>query len=75
MNEMTSDQMDDYLPQLVEAVKHETWTASPLARLLIERSLASPRLAHSLYWLITQALPSTGHTPQVGENKIHVGYR
>ena len=47
----------------MEAVKHETWAASPLAFLLIQSSLASPRLAHNLYWLLTQALP--GVSPQV----------
>ena len=59
----SSDQLLDFLPQLVEAVKHETWSASPLSRLLIQRSLSCPRLCHSLYWLLTQALP--GVSPQV----------
>ena len=59
---MSSDELLDYLPQLLEALKHETFSTSPLARLLIQRSLASPRVAHSLYWLLTQALP--GDTPQ-----------
>jgi len=60
---LASDELVDYLPQLVEAVKHETWSASPLSRLLIDRSLSSPRMAHSLYWLLTQALP--GISPQL----------
>ena len=63
LSSLQSDQLLDFLPQLVEAVKHETWAASPLAFLLIQSSLASPRLAHNLYWLLTQALP--GVSPQV----------
>jgi len=63
LSSLPSDELVDYLPQLVEAVKHETWSASPLSRLLIHRSLTSPRMAHSLYWLLTQALP--GISPQV----------
>ena len=31
--------------------------ASPLAKLLLERALKSPMMAHSLYWLLTQSLP------------------
>eukprot|EP00092_Neocalanus_flemingeri_P001614 GFUD01001721.1.p1 GENE.GFUD01001721.1~~GFUD01001721.1.p1 ORF type:complete len:1837 (+),score=416.06 GFUD01001721.1:479-5989(+) len=62
LSSLPSDELVDYLPQLVEAVKHETWSASALSKLLINRSLTSPRMAHSLYWLLTQALP--GISPQ-----------
>jgi phosphatidylinositol-4-phosphate 3-kinase len=55
--------MIDYLPQLLEALKHETWTVSPLAKLLLQRAMTSPRVAHCFYWLLTQSLP--GMTPQV----------
>lgn len=63
IQELSSDELVDYLPQLVQALKHETYEASPLARLLLERGLTSPRVAHHLYWLLTQALP--GPSPQV----------
>ena len=58
-----SDELVDYLPQLVQALKHETYEASALARFLLERALTSPRVAHHLYWLLTQVLP--GQSPQV----------
>lgn len=58
------DELVDYLPQLVQALKHETWEASSLAHFLLERALSSPGVAHHLYWLLTQALP--GPCPQVG---------
>ena len=64
LSSLQPDSLLDFLPQLVEAVKHETWAASPLASLLIESSLTSPRVGHNLYWLLTQALP--GVSPQVG---------
>lgn len=60
---VSNDDFVDYLPQLLEALKHETWAASPLAKLMLERSLQSARVAHSLYWLLAQSLP--GQTPQV----------
>ncbi|KAG8329500.1 Phosphatidylinositol 4-phosphate 3-kinase C2 domain-containing subunit alpha [Homalodisca vitripennis] len=63
IQDLSSDELVDYLPQLVQALKHETYEASPLARLLLERALTSPRVAHHLYWLLTQALP--GPSPQV----------
>ncbi|RZF38830.1 hypothetical protein LSTR_LSTR000533 [Laodelphax striatellus] len=62
VRELSSDELCDYLPQLVQALKHETYETSSLAQFLLERALTSPRVAHHLYWLLTQALP--GECPQ-----------
>ncbi|XP_015511181.1 phosphatidylinositol 4-phosphate 3-kinase C2 domain-containing subunit beta isoform X2 [Neodiprion lecontei] len=62
IRDLTSDELIDYLPQLLQALKHETYEASPLARFLLERSLLSPRVAHHIYWLLNQSLP--GQSPQ-----------
>ncbi|XP_034937046.1 phosphatidylinositol 4-phosphate 3-kinase C2 domain-containing subunit beta isoform X1 [Chelonus insularis] len=62
IRELSNDELIDYLPQLLQALKHETYEASPLAKFLIERALLSPRVAHHVYWLLTQALP--GQSPQ-----------
>ena len=70
LSQVSSDDLVDYLPQLLEALKHETWSASPLAKLMLERSLESPRLAHSLYWLLAQSLP--GNTPQVNTDSTKI---
>ncbi|PSN54649.1 hypothetical protein C0J52_01070 [Blattella germanica] len=81
MRSLGSDELVDYLPQLVQALKHETWEASALAHFLLERALTSPRVAHHLYWLLAQALP--GEFPQnsseptaeddvsIGESRYH----
>lgn len=65
LDQLTSDELVDFLPQLVQALKHETYETSPLARFLLNRSLKSPRVAHTLYWLLTQNLP--GQFPQVSK--------
>lgn len=58
-----SDELVDYLPQLVVALRHETYENSPLAYFLLDRSLTSPRVAHHLFWLLSHNLPGT--IPQV----------
>lgn len=63
IRELSSDELVDYLPQLLQAMKHETYETSPLARFLLERALLSPKVAHHIYWLLNQTLP--GQSPQV----------
>lgn len=49
-----SDELCDHLPQLVQALRFETWEDSPVAWFLLERSLTSVRVAHQMYWLLRQ---------------------
>lgn len=60
---LSNDQLIDFLPQLVQAVKHETYDNSPLCEFLLMKALSSPTIAHKLYWLLIQPLP--GNSPQV----------
>lgn len=62
IRKISSDELVDYLPQLVQALKHETYETSPLVAFLLERSLGSSRIAHHLYWLLIHTLP--GECPQ-----------
>ncbi|XP_064214165.1 phosphatidylinositol 4-phosphate 3-kinase C2 domain-containing subunit alpha isoform X1 [Tribolium castaneum] len=62
INGLTNDQLVDYLPQLVVALRHEIYENSPLAQFLLDRSLRAPRLAHHLFWLLSHTLP--GSNPQ-----------
>ncbi|XP_074032269.1 phosphatidylinositol-4-phosphate 3-kinase catalytic subunit Pi3K68D [Leptinotarsa decemlineata] len=59
---LKNDELIDYLPQLVVALRHETYENSPLAQFLLERALRSPRFAHYLFWLLCHSLP--GDSPQ-----------
>ncbi|XP_077994374.1 phosphatidylinositol 4-phosphate 3-kinase C2 domain-containing subunit beta-like [Glandiceps talaboti] len=47
---LADDELCDYLPQLVQALKYENYHDSALARFLLERALTSVRIAHFLYW-------------------------
>uniref|UniRef100_A0A8D8S4J0 Phosphatidylinositol 4-phosphate 3-kinase C2 domain-containing subunit alpha n=1 Tax=Cacopsylla melanoneura TaxID=428564 RepID=A0A8D8S4J0_9HEMI len=77
IQKIASDELVDYLAQLVQALKSETYETNALAQFLLERALLSPRVAHHLYWLLIQTLP--GHSPQnsavddvsIGEARSH----
>lgn len=49
---LPDDELYDYLPQLVQALRFEKCVDCPLFWLLIERALKSVRIANSLYWQI-----------------------
>jgi len=62
ISKMSHDELVDYLPQLLQALKHDCYEASALSCFLLGRSMDSPRIAHYLYWLLVQNLP--GESPQ-----------
>ncbi|NXK07037.1 P3C2G kinase, partial [Herpetotheres cachinnans] len=60
LENMSNDELLEYLPQLVQVVKFEWSLESPLVKLLLNRSLQSIQVAHQLYWLLKNA-----------ENEVH----
>ncbi|XP_066255577.1 phosphatidylinositol 4-phosphate 3-kinase C2 domain-containing subunit alpha isoform X2 [Euwallacea similis] len=62
MVQFSSDELVDYLPQLIVALRHETYENSALAEFILHRALRSPRFAHYLFWLLSHNLP--GSIPQ-----------
>ncbi|NXM29317.1 P3C2G kinase, partial [Oxyruncus cristatus] len=50
MENMSNDELLEYLPQLVQVLKFEWSLESPLVKLLLNRSLQSIQVAHQLYW-------------------------
>ncbi|XP_069754328.1 phosphatidylinositol 4-phosphate 3-kinase C2 domain-containing subunit alpha isoform X2 [Narcine bancroftii] len=59
---MTNDELVDYLPQFVEAIKHECHLDNALVKFLLSRALGNVCVAHHLYWLLNDAL----HDPYFG---------
>lgn len=48
--EMNDWELLDFLPQLTQALKYETYHESALCRNLLERAMRNPRLMHHLFW-------------------------
>ncbi|KAM5172865.1 phosphatidylinositol 3-kinase C2 domain-containing subunit gamma [Mantella aurantiaca] len=55
IGKMSDDELLEFLPQLVQAVKFDWCLDSALVKLLLQRSLQSVQIAHRLFWLLTDA--------------------
>lgn len=61
LEEMGDDKLMNYLLQLVQVLKYETYLDCPLARFLLKRALRSQRIGHFFFWY----LKSEMHLPDV----------
>ncbi|XP_022781034.1 phosphatidylinositol 4-phosphate 3-kinase C2 domain-containing subunit beta-like [Stylophora pistillata] len=56
MEAVVDDELCDYLPQLVQALKYEIYHDSSLVRFLVRRALASVRVMHYLFWYLKDTI-------------------
>ena len=63
LSAISDDELHDHLPQLVQALKYESYHMSGLACLIIERCITNPRAAHQVYWSVSTQ--PTRRTPGV----------
>ncbi|CAC5401291.1 PIK3C2 [Mytilus coruscus] len=61
LQDMPTDELVDFLPQLIQALKFESYHGSALAKLLLEQSCKSIRFAHQLFWLLKGAAQDQGY--------------
>nr|XP_055138221.1 phosphatidylinositol 4-phosphate 3-kinase C2 domain-containing subunit alpha isoform X3 [Symphalangus syndactylus] len=65
---ISDDELTDLLPQFVQALKYEIYLNSSLVQFLLSRALGNIQIAHSLYWLLKDAL----HDVQFSTRYEHV---
>lgn len=60
---LVDDELCDYLPQLVQALKYEIYHDSSLIQFLVRRALGSVRVMHYLFWYLKDTISD----PQFGQ--------
>ena len=65
LNDMSDEDLSQYLLQLVQTLKYEPYLANPLTELLLRRALLNRKIGHIFFWhlrceLLSQVVQHTG---------------
>jgi len=63
LEKLQNHQVEDYLLQLVQVLKYETYHDCELSRFLLKRAIRNRRVGHFLYWFLKSEI----HNAQVSE--------
>ncbi|XP_022335573.2 phosphatidylinositol 4,5-bisphosphate 3-kinase catalytic subunit delta isoform-like [Crassostrea virginica] len=59
LEELSDDDLSQYLLQLVQTLKYESQLMCPLSKFLLTRALENQHLGHHLYWLLKSEMHET----------------
>uniref|UniRef100_A0A8C0GFV7 Phosphatidylinositol 4-phosphate 3-kinase C2 domain-containing subunit alpha n=1 Tax=Chelonoidis abingdonii TaxID=106734 RepID=A0A8C0GFV7_CHEAB len=65
---ISDDELTDFLPQFVQALKYETYLDNSLVRFILARALGNIQIAHCVYWLLKDTL----HDAKFGVRYEHI---
>jgi len=63
LEQLSDDELSDYLLQLVQVLKYEPYHDSALARFLLRRALLNRTIGHSLFWFLKSEI----HVQEISE--------
>ncbi|XP_052715209.1 phosphatidylinositol 4,5-bisphosphate 3-kinase catalytic subunit delta isoform-like [Crassostrea angulata] len=66
LEELSDDDLSQYMLQLVQALKYESHLMCPLSKFLLSRALENQHLGHHLYWLLRSEMHEITVTVRYG---------
>lgn len=72
LDSLSVNEFQHYLPQLVQALKNESYHYSPLACLLLRKALFNLRCGHNIFWQLRVCRVTLDNAPQGELREPHI---